>query len=545
MKKMRRIVSLVLAMVMVFAMSANVFAAETYTITAPETEHQYEIYQIFIGDYSEGVLSNIKWGENGAGKKGEAVSKDVLDALEAVSGKTDAEKLAEITKYANLDTTPVATITNGAEAEVAPGYYLIKDKDNTVTGNDVYTTYIVKVVGDVTIQTKSTIPTVDKVILDPDATKVNEASIGEKVNYKITGTLPENIADYKEYYYKFTDTLSKGLTYNDDIKVTVGGVDVTKYFYKNATTYSDTTGTTITVAIKDLLALKNLTAPDEEESAITITKDTTIVITYSATLNENAVIAGEGNPNDVKLTYSNDPNHSGNGTTGKPEEPTDEPTTDKPTGETPKVTVVTYVTELTITKTDGEGNILTGAEFTLTSTDGAKVVLVVTEQFKEDENGTYYKLKDGTYTTTAPTEDTRDDYDDPEQKYIKTEVIVAKGAGKETTTIVGEVDEQGRVTFRGLGAGTYTITETKTPAGYNTIAPITFTISFDEITLKFSATNGITLEDDNTLATTIVNLSGAELPSTGGIGTTIFYVVGAILVVGAAVVLITRRRMDA
>ncbi len=585
MKRMKRIASILLAMVMVLGMSMTAFATENdgqpnqdgdvttqltssdgdadsqdappATTPAPVT-HTYELYQIFTGDYADGVLSNIKWGENGTGTKGEKVADSVLEALEAVTENTsDTAQLAVIQQYVNLKSTPIKTGSETTFTGLTPGYYLVKDQDGSLTGTNVpYTLYAVMVVNDtLTFSPKGEIPTPDKKIVEgTDKVETNEASIGDEVNYEITGTMPSNIADYKTYFYKFTDTLSKGLTYKDEsIKVTVNGVDVTKYFYKNAGTYDETTGTEIVVSIKDVKALSLLTNPNVGE----ITADTKVVLTYTATLNENAVIAGAGNPNDVKLTYSNDPNHSGDGSTEPPENP-DEPKPEHPTGESPKKEVVTYTTELTILKTDEENQFLPGVEFTLTG-NGVNVVMVTTgETFEVAADGTYWKLTDGTYTKTAPTiaddeTDNSADYDSTETKYKRVTSIVAKGTGKGTddngdavdTEVVGTVDEEGKVTFSGLGAGEYTITETKTLPGYNTIEPIKFTLTFDKDTKKFISDNReVTVGDDNMLDTSIVNQKGSLLPSTGGIGTTIFYVVGAILVIGAGILLVAKKRMS-
>ena len=179
------------------------------------------------------------------------------------------------------------------------------------------------------------------------------------------------------------------------------------------------------------------------------------------------------------------------------------------------------------------------------------IVLVTEETFTEAADGEYWKLKDGTYTTTAPTvaddeTDNTADYDDINKKYTKTVGVVAKGTGKTETDVVGTVQEDGTVTFSGLGAGEYTITETKTLPGYNTIDPIKFTLTFDAETKTFASDNDkVTVGEDNTLDTSIVNQKGSLLPSTGGIGTTIFYVVGGILVIGAGILLVTKKRMNA
>lgn len=518
----KRLASLLLVAVMALAL----------TIPALAASHTYEIYQIFTGDVSGKTLSNVKWGENGTGTKGESVADDVLKALADVANGTDAEKLAVIKNYVKLDSTTFTTVTEdvkNANTEITAknipsGYYLIKDKDGSQDSEGgFYTLYVVKVTdGTLTFKPKGDVPTSEKKILE-GGTEVdaNSASIGDTVNYQITGTLPSNIDAYKTYYYQFTDTLSKGLTFGNDVKVMIDSTPVTTGFTVSHTTNETTGVTAISITFANLKGI----------SGVTITAGTKVVVTYSATLNENAVIAGEGNPNDVKLTYSNDPNYTGDGA-------------NEPKGETPKDEVVTYTTELTITKTDGK-DILPGAEFTL-SGEGVNIVLVTEEVFTQDNtNGTYYKLKDGTYTKDEPTEATQDKYESTAIKYAKEVKITPKGNVATKTNVVGTVSpETGKLTFTGLGAGDYTITETKTPAGYNTIAPISFKITFNTDTKEFKSTAPIHVESDNTLSTTIVNKAGVQLPETGGIGTTIFYTLGAVLVVGAGVLLVTKKRMD-
>ncbi len=558
MKRIKKVVSILLAMAMVFAMSLTAFAAGNVEgggnseqgNTPATATHTYEIYQIFTGDYADGVLSNIKWGANGTGTVDEKVTETILNELEKVKNETsDTARLAVINKYANLNSTPMETGTATKYTGLTPGYYLVKDQDNSLAGtNEAYTLYVVQVVNDTLEFTpKSDVPSTDKKIVEGEnKVNTNEASIGDEVNYEITGTMPSRIADYKTYYYMFTDTLSKGLTYKaNSIRVTVNGVDVTNYFWKDEGTYNETTGTTIKVGILDIKALSLLTNPTVGE----ITEDTKVVLTYTATLNENAVIAGAGNPNDVKLSYSNDPNNSGNGSTTPPENP-DEPKPTHPVGETPKKEVVTYTTELTILKTDEDSKFLPGVEFTLTG-NGVNIVLVTEETFTAAADGEYWKLKNGTYTKTAPTvtgddTDNSADYDSVDTKYTKTTSVVAKGNGETKTDVVGTVQADGTVTFKGLGVGEYTITETKTLPGYNTIDPIKFTLTFNAETKTFESDNDkVTVGTDNTLDTSIVNQKGSLLPSTGGIGTTIFYVVGGILVIGAGILLVTKRRMKA
>ena len=519
----KRLASLLLVAVMALAL----------TIPALAANHTYEIYQIFTGDVSGKTLSNVKWGQNGTGPVNTEVEDNVLDDLKAVVNKSDTEKLKVIEKYVNLDSKAFTTVTKDVTssdktvtASVPSGYYLIKDKDGSQSGEGgFYTLYVVQVTnGTLTFTPKGDVPTSEKKILEGgEEVDANSASIGDTVNYQIKGTMPSNIDNYKTYYYQFTDTLSKGLTYTpDSLKVTINGKEVAASNYKlTVSDYDKDKGTTITVEFKNLKGI----------DGVTIDKGTQVVVTYSATLNEDAVIAGKGNPNDVKLTYSNDPNQSSGGE-------------NDPKGETPKDEVITYTTELTIKKTDDEGDILPGAEFTL-SGEGVNIVLVTEEVFTEDTNGKYYKLKDGTYTTDEPTEATQDAYADT-TKYTRSTTVTAKEADKTKHEVVGTVDsETGKLTFTGLGAGDYTLTETKTPAGYNTIAPINFKILFDAKNKTFSTNNEtITVGADNKLAATIVNKAGMQLPETGGIGTTIFYALGAVLAVGAGVLLVTKKRMD-
>ena len=182
---------------------------------------------------------------------------------------------------------------------------------------------------------------------------------------------------------------------------------------------------------------------------------------------------------------------------------------------------------------------------------------------RDDVNGIYYELTDGTYTTTSP-----DTTNINEDKYVKVEgtypkyiidYVTETEEVKSDTNLKGVtawVDEEGKLVFSGLGAGDYTLTETTTPVGYNTIEPIKFTIKYIPAGSELEAgeregfnvvdsTQQIILGTDeaNNLMATIVNKSGALLPSTGGIGTTIFYVLGSILLIGAGVLLVTKKKM--
>ena len=494
MKKMKRLVALALSVVMVLAMSVFAFAreAQTFTIKAPETGHQYEIYQIFTGDLKEEngtkTLSNVKWGANGSGTAGDAVDETVLNALTAVNSKTDRGKLNVIEGYAKLSN-PVATISNGATYSAAAGYYLIKDKDNTVSGNDVYTTYIVEVVGDVNITPKSDVPSFEKKLKDKNDTNGTETDwqdsadydIGDDIPFKLEGTVASNYADYKHYYFAFHDVEEAGLKFNNDAKVYVDGTEITSGYTVKTTGFED--NCTFEVEFEDLKNISGVQAGSK------------ITVKYTSKLTDKANLGNQGNVNKAKLVFSNNPNSD---QVGKPDKP----------GETPWDNVIVFTYKVVVNKVDENGDALTGAEFTL----------------KKKIKG-----EDGNVTQEP--------------------VAVVKNTAGTTFT------------FNGLDDGEYILEETTTPNGYNTISPITFTVNADH-TITWDGTNRdavlntltgnkvsgkITLTPNVTegsLTTNVENKKGSSLPSTGGIGTTIFYVVGAILMVGAAVLLITKRRAE-
>lgn len=581
MKNMRKLATLLLALVMLFTLAVSA-SAYTLTINNDSSGYTYGAYQIFKGELSEDGdhLSNIDWGT------GVQITKDetnLIDAIKAIKvGDTEpfkdcenAEAVAEVLGKDNtkdnataqafadvvgqfLSTTTSGTVdaydsTNkrytisGLEA----GYYLVQ---NTAVpeGNDtVYTRFILEVVKDATAIHKGSVPDVVKTIVEGGQNlSNNEASIGDTINYRWDATLPSNIADYDTYYYVFNDTLSKGLTLTDKdtetagiqtdvtVKIVNGTTenDVTKYFYISATKNQDET-TSLKVGIQDLLALENLTTP------VTIDKDTKVVVTYTAVLNDAANVQ-TGEKNEVDLTYSNDPNNDGTGGS-TPDDTPDEPKPTTPVGKTPKSEVTTSTTELIIKKVDQDEKVLTGAAFKITG-DSVNVVVTTGEVYVESESGTYYKLKDGTFTQTAYSEELADKYESNKKYEKKTQVTIAKDE-ENKVDVEGFVDSTGTLKFTGLGVGTYTITETVTPDGYNTVEPTTVTISWNATTgFSYNGTDEVETNGvkTNTNQLTIINRAGSTLPSTGGVGTTLFYVIGSVLVLAAVVLLVTKKRMS-
>ena len=507
MKHIKKLASLLLVLVMVFALATTAFAEETtYSITINNSakDHTYEAYQIFTGDLSGTTLSNIVWG-SGVSEAGQTALGDAAAKAETLKTEADAKAFAKaVAPYLTTAAGSANTVTDGKYviSGLAAGYYLVKDQDGSLTGdNDSYTEYIIQVVGNVTATPKSDVPEVQKKVKDindsTDTTKTDwqdsaDYDIGDSIPFQLKATLANNVSSYTTYKVVFHDTLSKGLTYNNDAKVYIDGTE-TNGFTVTATVNADGT-TTLTVSCDDVKAL------GAGNSSV-------ITVEYTAKLNENAVLGSAGNPNEVYLEYSNNPNKSEKG--------------NNETGETPKDVVIVFTYKTIINKVDSEKAPLTGAAFKLEKLikgkDGAADTWTTVKEFTVDE------------TTTS-------------------------------------------FTFSGLDDGQYKLTETKTPAGYNTIDPIYFVI---EATHDATAdTPALTvlkayLTDANgnkqtemkdgesvnidlgtvdltagSITTTVVNKSGSELPSTGGIGTTIFYVLGGVLVLAAVVLLVTKKRMS-
>ena len=563
-----------------FIMGPRALAADTHSITieSKTSGHTYQAYQIFAGDYYEGVLSNIQWGSGvnpkdllgalkadtkiGSHFKSCETAADVAEALESESFQDNSDNLDA---FANAVSGHLASASDGVPAVsgeptgspetgyvytisgLADGYYFVNEQTMTDDDGNAYTKFMLQVTDDETVTAKAEVPALDKKIdgsqdTDPgtkDAVTANNAAIGDKVPFQVTSKVPA-MDGYEKYYFVVTDTLSPGLSFNQDVSVKIGDTGLTKDtdYTVEVTEWDEEKGQTVTIILKDFIRYKG-------------EKGEKILLTYSATVNENAAIGTGGNKNSAKLIYSNDPNTSDG---GEPTNP-DKPGANSPVGETPDSDTYTYVTGLELMKINPDREPLTGAKFELTGTRLNKV-LVHKDVFTEDQDGTYWKLKDGSYTTTSPVTgggegDTSDLYDDPLKKYTRsktTETVTVTEGVKAT----GVVDNDGILRFDGLAAGEYTIKELKAPDGYNLLAtPVKITINWTApVAPSAECAWTVTGEDggeeakveNGIVKLSIVNESGLLLPSTGGAGTTAFYIAGIILILGGSVLFFIKKR---
>ena len=545
MRKAKKLAAVLLSLTMAMLLTIPAFAAENYSITIQndKTGHTYEAYQIFTGDVSsddqqggneEGpILSNIVWGSgvNGAGLLAALKEADAAKYGQCEDAADAAEHLTDATGTAN------APVDGNYVIEGLPaGYYLVKDQDGSLEGDaDAATEYIVQVLGNVAMEPKdSDIPTVEKKVSEEDyhqddgyGTTYNDVAdwdIGDSVPFKLIGSIPDMSA-YDTYEYIFTDTLSNGLTLQEDtVRVYIAlNRDDEVRDYTPLTEGEDYTltlnnvangGGSFSIAFDDLKI-----APYVDQGNRNF-----VIVTYDATLNANAEIGLNGNPNKVYLEFSNNPNGDG-------------------LGRTAEDTVIVFTYELDGTKVDGENaeTKLEGAEFVLLNGGHTRVAHI--------ENGKlvgWINLPEG--------------YDDNNYNEIPYEAWQTLNG---TTSVIMTSAAEGAFGVSGLDEGTYYLMEIKAPTGYNllenalrldiaaatangqtwagdpAVALTALTIDVDQ----GGAQNGEV--ETGAVALTVANNQGATLPETGGMGTTLFYVIGGLLVAGAGILLVVRLRMRA
>lgn len=528
-KAIKKLLAALLAVAMLCAMAIPAFA-----YNPGETEedlyrgHCYDAFQIFTGDVSDdNTISNVGWGSSIArpneflaqltadltiGNKFETnfTAQDVLAVISQWSTSDDysiafARCVCNYV-YSDGDSTPVIQgVHTGGVKVPKPGYYLIVDTSpfNEDDFYHAYNSFLLKVTKAeyvFPINYKVVKPTVEKKVYDNDNNDISSAgnndgwgssadhAINEKFQFRLIAKLPaskDNGRAY-DYYDKYTvcfkDTLSEGITYDGPDSVVIKS---------NNNTY-DTTIDPSKYTITESQNSFVVKIPDVKTCAegLDLNDGATITVTYTAHLNEKAYVntvgGGTDNKNRVYLEYSNNPRISTS------------------LDHTPESEVRVYTYQLNNTKyrdDDTPGNELAGAGFRLYSGKDCT---------KEQEIKLKKNITDGTYSP-----------------YFGTD------AGDEMFS-----DEHGQFNVKGLDAGTYYLRETKTPDDYNACADKEIVISATH------DVNHVSLSGN--LSTTIINkkAGGITLPSTGGIGTTIFYVVGGGLMVAAIVLLVTKKRME-
>ena len=462
MKQLKKIASLVLALAMALALAIPAFAAGTNSITVNgaqkgETYKLYKMLDLIVNEaqtaYSYTV--NTAWNDfftTGAGK--DYVDIDTQGYVTWKTGKdtaADMEAFGKAAAAAGSGKTVVATQTPTADGSFTfenldAGYYLITSSNGTLAIVDTTPTNPAA-----TVNEKNPDHTLDKQVQE-DSTSAwgteNSAQIGDTVNFKTTITVKKGAKNVVMH-----DKMEDGLTFSGADSVAIAGL---------------TKGTDYTVVVSTTEAPLTDACTFEIHFTQTyldsLTADTTLTVTYSAVLNENADITA-GEKNDAKLTWGDASNTEWSETVTK----------------TYQFDVLKYAVN------DTEKNPLAGATFQLKDASGTVVKLVKVSD-------TEYRVANGNET----------------------------GAVDSFTTVAS-----GKIVIKGVDLDKYTLVETAAPAGYN----------------KLNQNKEFTVTADQTLTVEIPNNSGTELPSTGGIGTTIFYVVGGILVIGAGVVLVTKKRM--
>lgn len=560
MHKLKKTFALLLALALVLSLGITAYAAEQKgSITIKEaggvsvegkTFQAYKVLDLnMVGNgYVYTVPAELKSFYAGYFELSEALGNfdyQVTQEIAALSGD-DLFAFASAVLSAAKDAGISPASVTGEEgntsvilSDLPLGYYVVEDTAETTP---VSALVLTSTNPNVEVNIKAELPVLDKKIIeDEDRVETNNAAVGDVVYYEVTSQVPD-MTGYTKYFFVLNDTMSPGLTFNQDVAITIGNQTLTAGTDFTVTAEETASGTEIKIVFKNFISYK-----DQKGAAITVT--------YSATINQNAVIGVEGNPNYVKLQYSNNPNKAFICDEENPDKPAE------PVGETPNAEVRTYVTGLKLIKVDPEGKRLTGAEFTITGNKLNKV-LVRKDVYTQDENGTYWHLLDGTYTTQDPLTDGVDQskYESTTVKYAKESVTEVKETQEnvEATAVVGD---DGVLRFDGLSAGDYEITELRSPAGYNLLEkpfkitigwtapekvsdPCTWTVSDTEAKDGFSSSleSGAQIID-GCIQIQVENKSGTQLPETGGMGTTLFYIVGGLLMTTAIVLLITKKKL--
>lgn len=530
MKSMKKLVTLLLSLVMLCALAMPAMAADaTYSITinGAVAGHTYTAYQVFDGAYYQGdgtnhttngteYLSDVKWGKDVDGDKileelhknallkasfeGKTSAEDVAYVLQGFKDKSQQmDEFARIVGHHLSATEKSGTVTisqDGTNNKITPlaaGYYFVKDTGK-IDGNEIATKFLVEVVGDAKVTVKDQAPSIEKEIVGGDDGNHTTVNVGDDVEFKLTAKVPD-MASFDNYTFTISDTLSNGLTFKKDtVAVTIG--DKVLAANTNYTLTPPNTDNTFKIEFTKAQLGNYVKHADGAE----------IVVTYKATLNSNALTTDKES-NKAKLEYSNNPSSS----------------EDKGTVTTPDVPVYIYDFDIDIDKYDDTDN-KAGQDANKTKKLANAQFVLYKEVTEENATVKYYYQWDDT------------------AKEVKWVTDKTQATTKKT-------GDDGKTSFQGIAAGSYFLEETKAPDGYNKLkAPVSVTITAeydkDGKLTGTSANANTKAEGQYIQKVEVPNKAGAVLPSTGGIGTTIFYVLGSILALGAAVLLIVKKRMN-
>lgn len=497
MKLFKKLASFILAfaMVMAIAMPSVVMAADTtYKLTLQNTVegHTYEVYQVFSGTLStknnKKVLSDLKWG---SGVKADAYTVTAKAKAETLTDETTARAFAkELVDQKKLSaaTKTVQSTTGTTEiAGLAAGYYLVKDTDSSLANkNDSYTAYILQVVGDATTSVKSDVPSSEKKVKDiNDSTDTETTEWQDAADWDIGDEVPFKIegtlpSNYDKYK-KYT------LKFHDkEEEGLTFKSETVKVFIDNT---EITEGFRVVVNPEDNdtfdVVFDNLKTTSAKNNSV-------IRVEYKSVLNEKANLGKPGNKNTMYMEFSNNPNNEQGGETDE-------------TGKTPKDTVIVFTYKVSVNKVNENNEKLDGADFTL----------------EKKVNGNSDEWKP-----------------------------ITKVDGT-----AGDVFE-----FKGIDDGEYRLTETRAPANYDKLSdPIYFTVTAGHVdgadpyldTFSGNITSGNVGEmaftankDTGILSTTIQNKPGSSLPETGGMGTTVLYAAGTLMILAAAAFLVMKKKAE-
>lgn len=545
-KSGKRVFSLVLTLILAFALAVPAFATNVTIDSDHNANATYEAYQLMTlttslkcgetdstghvhneGCYNYSYKINPKYGEilkDVLGKKtadkGKTMDQTIMDAI-AAKGEAGVRDLAEALydkiKEASLECD--TTLREGDEVPLDQGYWLIVDSTATLPDGVTRSLVMLDTAGaeEITIKAKDDTIDIGKTVTTPDVNLTPETSaeygtvnIGDEITFTLTSSLPANLAEYdhptEKYQFKFVDTMSEGLEFIAIKSVKIGTTDVPAYVAEDTAQSTPEKPGYQTSGFFTGGTPKNGNGTIDLSTYVQENLDTLggkkVVVEYTAKLTKDAVVEDNGTikeENKVYVEFTNDYD-----------------TFKK--GNTPEKDVDVYSFTLDIFKyTDDNGTDgyqandthLAGAEFQLYKTVGGK-----TYYAKADE----VTVGGGNYKITGWAEMTGDEVPTDAATFV--------------------TPEGGKLDIDGLDLGTYYLRETKAPDGYNLLAdPI-------EIKIEDKAVDDATVPIVEIPVQHVENSSGVELPSTGGIGTTIFYTLGGLLAVGAAVFLVTKKRMS-